>query len=378
MKKALVFPFSLLIIINLIIVISGNTYLYKTIIFTNPDVDDYKIFDNREIKTGLAQAWPLSKKYNKKDLPDSLHFALTKYESTAFLIIQNDSILYEQYWDDYDSSTLSGSFSVAKTIVGILIGIAIDEGKIKSIDERAGIYLPEFNEGGNAKLTIKHLLMMSAELDWDESYNSPFASTTKTYYGNEIAKPVLKLKVKSDPGKRFYYQSCNTEILALILEKASSKTLSDYAGEKLWQPMGAEHTALWSLDHKDGHEKAYCCFNSTARDFARIGQLFLKKGNWKGKQLISEHYVKESISPAPILNEDCSNSCDFYGYHWWLAKRNGKEIFYARGILGQYVIVIPEKNIVMVRLGNKRGDKPKGDVHTADFYTYINLVSDYI
>ena len=377
MKKALIGIFSILVIANVLIILTGNTYLYNVIRYANPDIDDYKIFDNREVKISQPQPWLLANNYNKIVLSDTLLQNLTKYETSAFLIIKNDSILYEQYCDGYDSATISGSFSVAKTIVGILIGAAIDEGKIKSINELAGDFLPEFKVGNNAKLTIKHLLMMSAELDWDESYNSPFASTTQTYYGDNIVKPVLALKVVGEPGKRFLYQSCNTEILALIIEKATGKTLSDYASEKLWQPMGAEHPALWSLDNKNGHEKAYCCFNSTARDFAKIGELYLKNGNWKGKQLISEKYVKESISPAAVLSEDGSKPCDFYGYHWWLVNRSGHDIFYARGILGQYIIAIPDKNIIIVRLGNKRGDKPDGEMHCIDFYAYIDGVIDH-
>lgn len=378
MKKIFGILFIILVLINLGILLTGNTYLYKTLIYTNPDIDDYKIFENREVKAAQPQPWPLAKNYNKIKLSDSFQDTLNKYETTSFLLIQNDSILYEQYWNGYDSLTLSGSFSVAKTIVGILVGIAVDEGKIKSLDDKVGSYLPEFNSNDNSGLTIRHLLMMSAELNWDESYNSPFASTTKTYYGTDITQAVLKLKVVGQPGKRFNYQSCNTELLALVLEKATGKTLSDYASEKLWQPMGAENTALWSLDHKDGHEKAYCCFNSTARDFARLGYLFLHHGNWKGKQLVSEQYAKASVSPAPILNEDGTKSCDFYGYHWWITNRKGHEIFYARGILGQYVIAIPDKNAIMVRLGNKRGDKPQGDVHCIDFYAYLDGVIDHI
>lgn len=374
MKKVLLVTLSVFIIVNLAILISGNTYIYKTLLYNNVGIDDYKIFENREVKISQPQPWHNAKNYNQINLPEQLQKALLEYETSAFLVIQNDSVKYEQYWDGYDDKTISGSFSVAKTIVGILIGIAIDEGKIKSIDQPVGDFLEGFKEGQNASLSIKHLLMMSAELDWDESYNSPFASTTKTYYGSDITKPVLATKVMNEPGKRFLYQSCNTELLALILEKATGKTLSGYASEKLWQPMGAEHPALWSLDHKNGHEKAYCCFNSTARDYARIGYLFLKKGNWNGKQLVSEDYVNASVSPAPVLNEEGTKSCDFYGYHWWLTNRNGHNIFYARGILGQYIIAIPDKNIIIVRLGKKRGEKPKGDVHSIDFYAYIDGV----
>ena len=134
--------------------------------------------------------------------------------------------------------------------------------------------------------------------------------------------------------------------------KQQAKILSQYSSEKLWQPLGAEQPALWSLDTKNGTEKAYCCFNSNARDFARIGQLMLDSGMWHGKTIIPKTYFKESISPNGILDEQ-GHKCDYYGYQWWVYPPN-KSIFYARGILGQYIIIIPSKRLVIVRLGKKR------------------------
>jgi CubicO group peptidase (beta-lactamase class C family) len=134
--------------------------------------------------------------------------------------------------------------------------------------------------------------------------------------------------------------------------------------------MGAEHDALWCLDKKDGLEKAYCCFNSNARDFARFGKLVLNHGSFNGKQVISEKYITETTTPARDLLDDEGKPLDFYGYQWWLVKRNGKYIPYMRGILGQYIFVIPEKNAIIVRLGRVRSKSYIGH-HPSDVITYL-------
>jgi CubicO group peptidase (beta-lactamase class C family) len=148
-------------------------------------------------------------------------------------------------------------------------------------------------------------------------------------------------------------------LLGLIVEKATGKSLSRYASEKLWQPLGAEHPALWSTDKKDGVEKAFCCFNSNARDFARIGQLMLDSGRWKGNEIISPDYYAQSITPCNIP-DNSGQPVNYYGYQWWLCP-SFPGVFYARGILGQYIIIIPSKNMVVVRLGHKRsGNRVNG------------------
>ncbi len=362
-----------MLLLNVVILATGNSYLYKAVYYNLANIDDNKIFDNRIIANGNeTQEWPTGKDYNTARMPEFLSSELTKLQSIAYLIIKDDSIRYEKYWDGYNADKLSASFSMAKTFVSILTGIALDEGKIKSLDEPVGDFLPEFKQGENEKVTIRHLLTMSSGLNWDESYINPFSKTTKAYYGNDLYSLVSDLKVVEEPGKTFKYLSGNTQVLAFVLEKATGKKLSDYASEKLWIPMGATHAAEWNLDKKDGTEKAYCCFYSNARDFARFGKLYLNKGKWGTHQLVSEKYVEESIVPANLVYEDGrKNSC--YGYSWWLLpKYKGHAVFYARGILGQYIIVIPDKKMIIVRLGKKRGAKDPNDKHIPDVYTYIN------
>jgi len=346
---------AVVIILNLFLWASGKLYLYKALVYNFVNIDDIGLFPVRTIESGSSSPWNIAADFNKKPISDTLRKTLEVYETVAFLVIKDDSIRFEEYWDNYNAKSLSNSFSMAKSIVSILVGIAIDEGKIKSIDQTVCDYMPEYCSEENKVLTIRHLLMMSSGLNYDEGYASLFGPTTRSYYDTDLSKQMRELKVISPPGKEFNYMSSNTQILAFIIEKATGKKLSDYASEKLWKPIGAEHDAQWSLDHVDGDEKAYCCFYSNARDFARIGKLYLQSGKWGDKQIVSSEYVKASITPAPITDEGKPNTS--YGYQWWLMNYEGHEIFYARGILGQYVIVIPDMNIIFVRLGHKRGEK---------------------
>ena len=347
-----------LVITNIFLLLTGKLYYWKAIVYNFADIDDLDLFPSRTVKTNASHDWANAADYNKINISDRLLKELEDFQSVAFLVVKNDSVAYERYWDGYSDSSLSNSFSMAKSVVGILIGIAVDESKIKSIDEPVGDFIPKFKEGENAKLTIRHLLIMSSGLNWDESYSSLTSKTTEAYYGKRLNKLMLSLKVINEPGKNFDYMSCNTQILSMVLKKATGKNISEYASEKLWQPLNAMHDVKWSLDHKNGNEKAYCCFYSNARDFARFGKLYLDSGRWNGKQIVSEKYVLESITPAPTLDNGKPNTT--YGYHWWLGSEGGEKIFYARGLSGQYIIVIPAKKIIIVRLGKQRDKSPDG------------------
>ena len=331
---------------------TGKTYLFKAVYYNFAGIDDYEIFDNNTVATGNAQPWPVSGSYNKAASPEDLNQLLAKLETVAVVVLKNDSLLYERYWDGYSDSSLSNSFSVAKSITSLLIGVAIKEGKIKSVDEPVRNYLPEFKEGLAAKLRIKDLLTMSSGSNWDESHANPFSVTTESYYGNDLYKTATGVKIVKEPGTYHTYKSGDTELLGLVLEKAIGKSMSAYASEKLWQPLGAEHPAKWSTDKANGNEKAFCCFNTNARDFARLGQLMLDNGKWKGNAIIDSAYYIQSITACNIPNEK-KQPCNYYGYQWWL-RPDFPGVFYARGILGQYIIVIPSKKIVIVRLGHKR------------------------
>jgi CubicO group peptidase (beta-lactamase class C family) len=351
--------------------ITGYSYVYKTLIFTYPDIDDINIFDTRLVNDSNPRPWPLSSSYNKTAISKALDSAIIKYETVAFLVVRDDSIVYERYLDGYKENSLSNSFSAAKSIVSILVGIAIGDGLI-SADDPVGKYIPEFSRGENSRLTLRHLLTMSSGLNWDESYSSLFSKTTEAYYGTQLRKLVTGLKVVEEPGKVFRYMSCNTVLLGIIITRASGMTLSDYATQNLWKPIHAEQPAYWSLDHFDGLEKAYCCFYSCARDFARVGKLYLDSGKCDGRPLVPYEYVLQSLTPNGCVDET-GKTIDYYGFQWWLMNYEGHKIFYARGIYGQYIVVIPDERIIVVRLGKQRGEKTAGN-HYTDMVAYTSGV----
>ena len=331
-------------------------YLYKALYHNLPDIDDHRIFAQRKIDAPRkAQPWPLATNYNKVPLPDELVQLHLDIESVAFLLVHNDSILYEQYWDGYSEESISNTFSVAKSVVSMLVGVAIKEGHIRSVEQPVADFLPEFREGNKGKIRIKHLLWMSSGLNWDESYINPFSITTEAYYGDNLKKLVDRLEAVEEPGREFIYKSGDTQILGFVLQAATGKSLSKLTEEKIWKPIGAAEDAEWSLDRRGGVEKAYTGFYSNARDLARLGKLYLNNGIWNGDTIVPPAYVKASLTPSGLIDANDKKKVDFYGYQWWLIPDyKGQDIFYARGILGQSIVVIPEKNIVMVRLGKER------------------------
>jgi len=355
-----------------------NHYIVRALIYQQVNIDDYRIFHNRIVKAGVPQPWRLHPMYNTYQLNDAQLKYFTDFRSVAFLVAKDTALLFEAYWDGYGKDSYSNSFSMAKSIVSLLVGCAINDGYIRSIDDPVGSYLPEFAEGDKAKITIKHLLTMSSGLSWDESYSTLFSLTTKGYYGNNLPQLVLNQTVVKEPGKTFEYRSGDTQLLSLIIEKATGETLSDYASEKIWTKVGAEHDALWCLDRNDGVEKAFCCFNSNARDFARFGQLVLNQGMWKGEQVVPASYLAEALTPATYLYDpETSKNVDFYGYQWWMINIDGYRAWYARGLLGQYIFVIPDLNAVVVRLGHVRNSN-RIDGAPEDVYTYIRVGIDIV
>ncbi|AWL79559.1 serine hydrolase [Capnocytophaga canimorsus] len=328
-------------------------------------LSDYQRFDNRVIRKGsYTEPWALHAQCNKVQTPKSLEVLHQKYKTVAFLIIKNDSIWHEQYFEGYTQKSLSNSFSMAKTYVSALLGKAITDGYIKDLQQPVGDFFPEFSKGLAAKLTVGDLGSMASGLDWNEDYYNPFSITTKAYFDAPLQEIILNLKVTDPPGKKYEYKSGNTQLLAMVIEKATGKTLSEYLSQSLWEPLGCEYDALWQLDDKEGTEKAYCCIASNARDFARLGKLYKDFGQWHGKQLLDSAYVAKSIQPR-------FSDSPQYGYGMWLLNYKNKSFFMMRGHLGQYVIVDPKNNVIIVRLGHLDADDSQ-NIFGADIYGYID------
>jgi CubicO group peptidase (beta-lactamase class C family) len=269
---------------------------------------------------------------------------LKKMKTAAYLIVKNDSICREAYYRGYSDTSHTNAWSMEKSIVSLMLGVAIEEGKIKSVDEKVSDFIPSYNKGLDTLLTIKDLLTMSSGIHFGENYANPFGYPAKAIYGDNMMGLTLKYHCVDKPGSIFEYQTGNAALLAYILSKATGETLSKFTSEKLWKPIGAEHPAFWSVDKKSGIEKL---FYSTARDFAKIGQLVLDSGKWNGKQIIPKQYIKASTKGQKV---------EYYGYQWWISWVGTHRVVYACGFSGQYIIIIPDENMVVVRLGEKDGN----------------------
>jgi CubicO group peptidase (beta-lactamase class C family) len=361
----------------------------RFVIYNFADINDYKKFpSNPIIKSEMPfsffyadtskQKFPFPDKITFKGKQFSLDEFLAENKTVAFIIIRNDTVYYEKYFNQYSKESIVPSFSMAKSFVSALVGIAIDEGYIISVNQPITDYIPELsNRNGFEKITIENLLNMRSGIKFNEGYYNPFGDVAKYYYGLNIKKYIKHLKIKEDPDKKFDYISVNTQLLGLLVERATGKSLSEYLQEKIWKPLGMEYDASWSIDSKKNKtEKAYCCINARATDFAKFGRLYLNKGNWNGKQIISKDWVEKSTH---ITKE---NKQYHYSYQWWhnvnftfisdttkvpenekiysFKDEKGNIIkyittpsgdFFAWGFLGQFIYVYSSKNIIIVRLG---------------------------
>jgi CubicO group peptidase (beta-lactamase class C family) len=353
-------------------------YLLRALQRLGPRIDDHTFFENRVIEAGKHDPWTIHDDYNKMSIPESIHEEIEDYNPVAFLIIQDEKVKYEEYWDGYNQNSISNSFSAAKSVVALLLGIALDEGKIYSLDQPVGDFIPEYAEGSKKELTIHQVLTMSSGLNWEEKYTTPFSTTARAYYGSNITDLVTDLEMVETPGVYFDYLSGNTQILAMVVESATGMRISQYASEKIWKPVGASQDALWCLDKENGMEKAYCCFNTNARDFARFGQLVLNNGIWDNEVIVSEDYISDATTAKDyLLDKRDNNPVDFYGYQWWIVDYKGYKIPYMRGILGQYIYSIRERNAVVVRLGHDRSNEYIGR-HPEDVYLYLDAAFEIL
>lgn len=341
----------------IILFMMGSCKFSRFVYYNFADIRDYRIFPTRVLEADSV--FFSFVKPEEEDFPSLISIKeedcffenyLEGNHTVAFLIIQNDTVKYERYFDNYSASDIVPSFSMAKSITSILIGAAIADGLILSVDDPVVKYIPELSKNkGFEEIKITHLLQMTSGIKFSEGYYNPFGEVASFYYGRNLKKEMKKLKLKRKPGEAFEYISGNTAVLGWILDKVlKDKTLTEYLEEKLWRPLQMEYDATWSLDKKKGLEKAFCCINARAVDYAKIGRLYLHKGSWEGQQIVPESWVEQSTRI-----DTTEGSAWYYQNQWWLPSKNGD--FLAQGILGQYIYVNPEKNLVIVRLGKKQG-----------------------
>lgn len=332
------------------------------VIYNIPETSDYKKFPFRTIHHDPESVFHFKYADNLKSvgnyiltnnhrlLPNvvTLDEYLSESKTSAFLIIRNDTILYEKYCRKYSESSIFNTFSVTKVFVTSLIGIALSEGLIDSLNQPVTDYIPELlkTEGFN-KVTIRHLLTHTSGIKFSNVMYNPLSDNAKYYYGHNLRKLALNSKLDSRPGEKVNYGSSNVQLLAMVLERATGMPVTSYLQEKIWQKIGMEYDATWSLDNrrKDAIEKGFSCINCTAIDLAKFGRLYLNEGGYNNQQVIPKDFLAEAV-----CRDTTGGSCWNFQYNFRLGPKLYKS-YYARGLYGQLIYIYPAKNIVIIRLG---------------------------
>ena len=338
--------------------------LARSIAWGDADVDDYTRFPSRAVPaSGTAYLYEKAEGYPEGlpapiGLPGGrkLDDLLTGSETTAFLVIKDDRLVYERYFNGSEHDAVQTSFSVAKSFASALLGAAIADGAIAGVDDPVTKYLPELLKGDPrfAEIAIRHLVTMSSGLHYEE-YGVPWSDDALTYYDPDLRDLALrKARIEEAPGLRFHYNNYNPLLLGMILERATGQSVADYLSEKIWKPVGAEADASWSIDSmKDGFEKMESGINARAVDFAKLGSLYLHRGTFNGKQILPAEWIDASTTPALPTGYAFSSG---YGRWWWTHEAEGLGSYYsARGNKGQFVFVFPSKGLVVTRHGRDYG-----------------------
>jgi CubicO group peptidase (beta-lactamase class C family) len=332
----------------------------RAIVWLQADTGDIHRFPSRAVPAGgavlplpavepldLSAAWPAE--------GDPERF-LDDTGTVAFLVVQDGRLVMERYADGHTGAELRTSFSVAKSLVSTLLGLAIEDGAIGGLDDPITVYLPELLERdpGYARITIRHLVTMSSGLRYRERPH-PFSDDAQTYYGTNLRNVGLSARIEKQPGQEFLYNNYNPLLEGLILERATGERVADYLSRRLWKPLGAEADASWSLDsNANGFEKMESGFNAIPRDYARFGLLIANAGRIHDRQVISEAWIDLATSA-----ERSGSTVDYYAAHWWTGIPAGQGFpdghVLAAGNHGQFIYIAPDDNVVIVRLGDTYG-----------------------
>lgn len=346
-----------------------DTYMGRWFKWQASDIEDYQKFPAFQFKasnqpyiyiTKLQEGLDTLKVSIKENSKKHLLEILNNSGTTAFLIIKNDTLIYERYLNKYKRNSINTSFSVAKSITALLVGKAIDDQLISSIQDSIVTYLPQLkNIDTNYKyLTLQHLLEMKSGLQFID-HDLPWGDKPKAYYHPNLRERIFELPFKYKPGTTFQYNSYNPILTGMLLEKVTHNPAAVYFEKSIWNDMGMEFEGSWSMDSENSRmTKMESGLNLTAIDFAKFGSLMLHKGYWNNKQIISKDWIDSYFSVSKEYQVIDFGNEIYYKNYWWLISKDGEKpyIISGWGHLGQFLYVFPDKNIVIVRMGKKLGN----------------------
>lgn len=334
--------------------------LMKTVVHNFADLEDHQIFANRpvaraETPSPMRTMPRIPRFVAEMKVPDEkggtwhLDQYLDDTRTAAFIVMRDDRIVYERYARGFDERSLLNSFSIAKSIVATLVGIAVSDGKIASLDATVADYRPDFAGTPYGAVTLKNLLMMTSGMG-DRPTLLP--GRAQYYYGDDLHEVVAGATAEAEQGTRWRYSEADAQMLGFVLEAAVGKPVSEYLAEKLWKPLGMESEALWALDREGGAEKTFCCISARARDFARYGRLYLDGGRWNGRQIVPVEWATNTVLPGAKVLDGYTHR-----HLWWLPEGSEGD-FYAYGHNGQYIYVNPQARTVIVKFSETNHQDP--------------------
>jgi CubicO group peptidase (beta-lactamase class C family) len=280
-----------------------------------------------------------------------------RHNSTGLIVLHRGQIIWEEYWQGYGPDSRFNAMSMSKTVVALLLGIAIAEGHIESVADPVARYLPEWGQDDRAAITLADLLYMQSGLRNEDRTDSPFSDLVQMYVGSRVNQTALRVPSQRSPAEVYEYNNVNTQILSLVLERATGEAYPAYLSSRLWQPLGATDAAIW-LDRPGGDAKTFCCLFATARDWARVGQLWLDQGRVGARAVVPPDWIAAMAAPSPLEAT--------YGSHIWIKARTADypnvdtaattafvdaDTVYLDGRGLQRVYVMPQRQLVVVRMG---------------------------
>lgn len=362
-------------------------YVQRAALWMEADVYDYQRFPERGVQAA-ERPFLLTEAPDEAGVQQVFNTMLVGYEldsflestgTQAFLVLHGDRLLYEKYFNGSSRETIVTSFSVAKSFTSALIGIAIEEGYIRSVEDAITDYLPELAERDPrfAEIRIRNLLEMSSGIHYAEFFWLS-GDDGKTYYYPDLRALAIKQTwIEGSPGEAFLYNNYHPLLLGMILERATGQHVADYLASRIWQPMGAQYDASWSLDSEDGFEKMESGINARAIDFAKFGLLFLNEGrSWLDEQIVPLDWVRVSTASATLHNDDyypqaMADSGGSYAWMWWgMQVEPYEHAYFAAGNHGQFIFVCPADDLIIARFGEQYGTEHGAWISL--FYEFCN------